>query len=782
MWTLIWALSWLGGIGLGHVLGVGGVWEWTAAALALALPAPLLWRKPPVGHALLALALLAGGGARYTAAQPLLDESHIAYYNDTSQILTLTGIVSGEPDIRNTQVNLKIAVESIQWAGYSQPVRGQILVQTPRYPVYEYGSRVVLRGTLNTPPSNPEFSYRDYLARQEVFSLMARPQIQLVGERQGSPFYHLIYDAKARGQQTIRHLLPDPEAGLASGILLGIAHATPPDLDEDFRTTGISHIVVISGFNIAIVAALFLRLGEPLFGPRGAAVFATAGIGIYTILVGAEPSVVRAAIMGTVYVMAQSLLGRPNWAIGSLFFAAVGMTLYRPAILWDVGFQLSFAATLSLMLYANPLANHVRGWLSRRVAQRETQSILSVLNDAVLVTMAAQVLTLPLTMYYFQRLSLISLVANGFILPAQPGVMIWGGLAVILGSVWLPLGMPFGWIAYALLWYTIRMARLFARVPYAIVDFPFPLWALLLVYALIGAWTWYAHVDAEKQAAVRVWWRRTGGRLALSGSLLASLLLWQGQAHTADGHLHLVFFDAGRGEAIFIQTPTGRQLLMDGGYYPTVTQDKVGQRLPFWDRELDVVLVSDPSADYVAGLPPLLGRYHAGQLWLGNGGVGQSAEWQALLATAEANGIPIHTPQAGEVIEVEDGVRLEILHTAEGESLVVWLTYGEFSALLMGGATQAAEEALLASGRPLHPVVLKVGQMGDRRGSSERFLAAVRPSMAVVMNEPLSRWGYPHEEVVERITAVQAPLLRTDQLGTITVRTDGQQMWWTAQR
>ncbi|MDA0243557.1 MAG: ComEC/Rec2 family competence protein [Chloroflexi bacterium] len=782
MWTLIWAIGWLVGVWLGQALGVGGVWEWVGTAALLVLPAPLLWKRPPLGHILLALALVAAGGARYLAAQPTLDESHIAFYNDSGQPLILTGMVAGEPDIRDTQVNLRVEVESVKLAGRSQPVSGLILVQTPRYPVIEYGTQVVLRGQLNTPPSNPEFSYRDYLARQEVYSLMARPNIQIAAERGGSPIYHLIYDAKARGQATIRRLMPDPEAGLLSGILLGIAHATPPDLDEDFRTTGISHIVVISGFNIAIVAALFLRLGEPLLGAKGAAVFATAGIALYTILVGAEASVVRAAIMGGVYVIAHSWLGRSNWAVGSLFFAGVVMTLHRPAALWDVGFQLSFAATLSLMLYATPLTEAVRGWLMRRVARRETGQILGVLNDAVLVTMAAQVLTLPLTMYYFQRLSVISLVANGFILPAQPGVMIWGGLATIFGSLWTPLGVPFGWVAYALLWYTIRMARLFARVPYAIVDLPFPLWALLLTYALIGLWTAYGQLDAEKKAAVRVWWRRTGQRFALGGTVLAALLGWQGQAGTADGHLHLHFFDAGRGEAVFIQTPTGRQILLDGGYYPTVIQDKVGQQMPFWDRELDVVLVSSPSADYAAGLPGLLGRYEVGQLWLGNGGVGDSAEWQALLLAAEAQNVPIHTAQTGEVIEVGDGVRLEILHTAEEESLVVYLTYGDFSALLMGAATETAERAILAHGLPRQTVVLKAGHMGDKEASTAEFLATVRPHIVVVANEPLGRLGYPHAEVLERVAAVGSPLLRTDQLGTLSLRTDGEQMWWTAQK
>jgi competence protein ComEC len=289
-------------------------------------------------------------------------------------------------------------------------------------------------------------------------------------------------------------------------------------------------------------------------------------------------------------------------------------------------------------------------------------------------------------------------------------------------------------------------------------------------------------LDVEKKAAVRVWWRRTGQRFAFGGTVLAALLGWQGQAGTADGHLHVHFFDAGRGEAVFIQTPTGRQILLDGGYFPTVIQDKVGRRMPFWDRELDVVLVSSPAADYAAGLPGLLGRYEVGQLWLGNGGVGDSAEWQALLLAAEAKNIPIHTPQTGEVIEVGDGVRLEILHTAEAESLVVYLTYGDFSALLMGAAMETAEKAILANGLPPQTVVLKAGHMGDKRASTADFLAAVRPHIVVVANEPLGRLGYPHAEVLERVAAVGSPLLRTDQLGTLSLRTDGVQMWWTAQK
>jgi competence protein ComEC len=193
------------------------------------------------------LTTLCLAGARYTAVLPLINENHIAYYNDQPAV-TLTGLVIDEPDVRDQWVYLRVEAEEIQPAvGPARPVTGLIQVQTGCFPVIPYGARVELNGRLATPDSGDSFDYRAYLARQGIHSMMRRPQLTVTAEGQGNPFYRAIYALKNRAQAAIGRLLPNPEAALLTGILLGNDNGLPPDLLEDFRTTGMSHIIAISG-------------------------------------------------------------------------------------------------------------------------------------------------------------------------------------------------------------------------------------------------------------------------------------------------------------------------------------------------------------------------------------------------------------------------------------------------------------------------------------------------------------------------------------------------------
>ena len=514
------------------------------------------------------------------------------------------------------------------------------------------------------------------------------------------------------------------------------------------------------------------------------------GIILYTIMVGADASVVRAAIMGSLYVIGQRLLGRPNASLGSLFLAAFVMTAVNPHALWDVGFQLSFAATLSLMLYADPITNWARTRLNRLFERPITEQLLGLLSEAVLITIAAQILTLPLLMYYFQELSLISLVANAFILPAQSGVMLWGGLATLFGMVIPAVGQLFGWIAYLFLWYTIEVARMFARVPYAKVPLTFSFTTLLVTYAVTAALTWYSQQEIERRIDIRRFVRQQLPQHALLGvAAVAALLSWQWYVTQPDGLLHVAFLDVGQGDAIFIQTPSGRQILIDGGHYPTVLNDQLGRQMPFWDREIDIVIATHADADHISGLPGVFERYQVNQLIVGSLDEKRTAAYAELFTLADDDQTERHEARAGEIITIEEGLQLEILHPGavlsedrNDNSVSVRLVYGNFSVLLTGDAEEAAESHMVASGLPLRSLVFKAGHHGANNASTMRFLEAVRPQIVIISAGADNRFGHPHPDVLARSAAIGATVLRTDELGTITVQTDGQTMWWTADR
>ncbi|MCA9982198.1 MAG: MBL fold metallo-hydrolase, partial [Anaerolineales bacterium] len=212
-------------------------------------------------------------------------------------------------------------------------------------------------------------------------------------------------------------------------------------------------------------------------------------------------------------------------------------------------------------------------------------------------------------------------------------------------------------------------------------------------------------------------------------------------------------------------------------------------QMPFWDRSLDIVVATHADADHVSGLPPLLARYEVGELWVAET-ESDSAVYQAVLDTAVERNIPVYRPQAGETLLIEDGVRLEILHPAPNpasddrndNSVSFRLVYDNFSLLLTGDAEEAGEREMLESGQPVQALVFKAGHHGAKNASNDFFLAAVQPQVVVVSAGAENRFGHPHPEMLERATAVGATVLRTDELGTITLETDGQHIWWWAEK
>jgi competence protein ComEC len=262
MTLITFSIAWLLGIWLGSLQAWPAA-SWLAGAALSACGLLLARRWPRARPVLLVLMGLGLGAVRYATAVPLIDAAHIASYNDGESII-LTGLVVDEPDVRDRFVNVRVAVASVAVAGGGETaVTGLVLIRAPRFPVIAYGSRIQASGVLETPPDDPGFSYKAYLARQGIHSLMGRPFVAVLATGQGNPVYQAIFALKGRAQAIIARLIPEPEAALLTGILLGNDNGLPPALAEAFRLTGMTHIIAISGFNISLLIALMVSAGQP---------------------------------------------------------------------------------------------------------------------------------------------------------------------------------------------------------------------------------------------------------------------------------------------------------------------------------------------------------------------------------------------------------------------------------------------------------------------------------------------------------------------------------------
>lgn len=777
----IWvAIAWVVGVWLAKQADVPPV-VWLAG-FAAALAAAILTRRTRAGLPLLAAAFLLLGAWRYAASLPRIDDAHVAWYNGRGEV-TLVGVVHAEPEPRGTHWRARVAARAITHAYGYAPVRGLVLATLPAYSVVHEGDVVRLRGTLTEPPVWEDFSYRDYLAREGIFSLMSMPSVEVLERPARRGLRQLLGALRARGEAVIAALIPNPEAALLTGILLGREGGISADVMNAFRTTSTAHIIAISGFNITVIAGALLKMLTRSLGRRWAVAMTIPAVALYAVFVGADPPVVRAAIMGGIGLVAL-LLGRRSDALNALAVSALLMTAIRPQAIWDVGFQLSFAATLGMILYAAPLHRRVGAFLSARIPAAWGKVVVGWFGDALAATLAAQVLTLPLTVAYFHNLSPISIVANLFIVPAQPQVMTWGGVALLLGLVWIPLGMPLAWTTWLFLAYTIRVAEALARLPGASLEVarvPWP--AVVAYYAAVAGLTfgsghvqrWLAPAAHRWARAVRRW--RWQGALAV-----AAALVWVAGLQMPDGRLHVHFIHVGEGDAVLIRMPRGSAVLIDGGSDPARLLSEVGRRLPFWQRSLALVFLTHPHADHAGGLIGVPERYRVGAFV--DARPGKTPEYKACVAAAQARGIPHIQAVPGQRFVVDDKVVLEVLYPSpttpcrsENEcSMVIRLALGHASFLFMGDLEDEGQVLLMNERDVPQALVLKVPHHGGEKALYPPFLAAVAPRVAVIQGGPRAA-ADPHPATLARLEATGATVWQTRRKGSLEIVTDGQRYW-----
>jgi len=781
------ACAWLLGIYVGSLIHLPA-WNMGVAIGICLVAFSVLQRTPHAQHprsraiAMVSLCLLVLflGLWRYELARPILVPGPLAAYNDGEKV-TLQGIVVHEPVARDRSTNLQVSVSRLKSDGNWESVHGQVLVQVPSYATHHYGDELELYGKLQTPQDTEGFSYPTYLARKGIHSLLPYPRVTLLARNRGNPLLALLYALKRRTQSVIAAILPEPEAALLTGILLGSDEGIPRSLMDKFRATGTAHIIAISGFNIALISAALLRVFSRLL-PRYTALVVSIGvIACYAILVGAEPPVVRAAIMGSLAALAL-IVGRQSHALTSLFAAAWWMTAWQPFLLWDVSFQLSFAASLGLIVYAGKLQQGAENVLCRLVSMEIARRAVQLLQDTLFTTGAAMITTLPLLVYHFQQFSPLSFFANLLILPVQPAIVYLGSTAAMAGFILLPLGKWLGWVAWLFLTYTIRTVEIVAQWIHTSGIMRVPPQVPLAYYAFLFLITWQPtrgilSPKAAIQRLLHSGMMRTTGTVALA---VVVILVWVAVANLPDGKLHVAFLDVGQGDAILVRTPAGNRLLIDGGPSPALLLSALGRRLPFWDRRIDLVLLSHPHEDHLLGLLSVVERYQVRQVLMSDVACQSPlcAQWQQRL---EEKGIPVLTVAHPMQVDMGDGLTMEVLpsitedaNSLDSASLVAHLTWRETSLLFAGDLEAEGLLALRDAGWSLSSNVLKVSHHGSNQAVNEALLAAVDPEIAVISVGAGNRFGHPATATLSCLEEAGVQVLRTDQVGTVDVVSDGQ--------
>ena len=676
-------------------------------------------------------------------------------------------------------------------------------VTAPRYPPVRAGDRVEVRGALRAPPDGP---YGAYLARTGVAATLATRSLRQLAAAADAD--QLVQGIRADAGDALERALPEPAAGLAAGILIGLRERVDRELAADFTTTGLSHVVAISGWNIALVAGLVAAL-LVTWPRRRRAIATVAAIALYTVLAGASPSVLRAAVMAGVVLLARET-GRPGTAARALAWAVVLLLVVGPATVADAGFQLSAAATAGLLAWGTPLAARLRARLPR---------LPGFIVEGLAVSLAAQAATLPIVLLSFGRLAPLSPILNLLVVPLVPLAMATGTLALVgglLAGAGAPalvatlLGLP-GALIIGLM---VMLVQTAADLPFAGVTLPPPTGAALggLAAAMLlvagarrrisglfgprrprsprsrprqGPGT-ASHPVARPNRPDRSPLRSDRAVRALA-TVLALVVATAVVAAAArpDGRVHVVALDVGQGDAILVETPGGGRLLVDGGPDPDRLLVALDARIPPWDRRIDLVVVTHPHEDHVGGLALLVERYRVGRL-LEPGMTGPGPAYAALETALARRGLRSGRLSTGDQFALDD-VSFRVLwpdrtavppappDTGTGinnVSIVLFGTFGAQRFLLTGDAEEGIDPLLVARGLP-HVDLLKVAHHGSRTATTDELLSAISPAVALISVGAKNTFGHPAPATLARLAAHGVATYRTDLDGTLDVALDG---------
>jgi len=443
----------------------------------------LFFKKKPILAFGLCLIFLSFGILRYQTVLRNFETQEIKDFINFSEQTEFVGEIIKEPDIRQDNINLLINIEKIIINKIDISMSGRILVTANRYPEYQYGDKLNINGVLKEPHVFEDFNYKNYLRKDNISAVIYYPDISTIEDSSLSfSFYKKILNFKDKLRKVIGQNLSPPQNSILSAVILGDKKNISNEWKEKLNRTGVRHITAVSGMHIIILTSILMTFLINIGFSRSRAFYFTIGfIFLYVMMIGFPSSAVRAGLMAYFFLLAQKI-GRISQGQRVIIFAAVIMLFQNPFLLKDdVGFQLSFLAVLGIS-YALPI---FQNWL-KFIPENKYFGI----KDILCMTFSAQIFTLPILIYNFGYISLISPLANILIIPILPFIMVSGFIFSFMGIFWQFLGWIFSFPAWFLLTYVIKIIDLLYKVPFISLELKIPWFYFVLFYSLLACFIW----------------------------------------------------------------------------------------------------------------------------------------------------------------------------------------------------------------------------------------------------------------------------------------------------
>ncbi len=775
--------------------------------------APAFWRGMLLAALLLCAAML--GAARSAAADPANDPhalTHVVAFGATTHVRAQ---VATEPDLRSGYRLLTLDTQAVSLDGGKtwQSATGRIEADwygADDWFAPDYGDTLELTGALAASGS---------ASSPDVIARLDKAHGIITARDGGNPVFTWLFNVRVALAQALQHTLPEPEAGLLIGILLGLKTLSLRARLPLFTATGTIHLVVPAGLKVSLLATLASDALRPLGRwPRVAG--SILAVGAYAALGGSGPPAVRAAIMGTLLVLAPAL-GRGYNVFTSLALAVLVMTTIEPLLLYDAGFQLTALATLGLPLFVPP----IQARLTSLVRGLRIVPLPELVAELLAVTLAAQLATLPVLALTFHQISFVAPLANLLTVPLLAILLVLGGALALfaLASASVPalgvVALALSWIVWPLLAYVDGVIALCAALPLAALTVgdlsPLFAWAYyaglagtLSIRSRLRSWlqaiTHMAMPQPAPASAHAATVHHQLGRRVTFALLIVALLGGLGASAPAlaeGSSAHLEFLDVGEGgEAALLRLPSGATALINGGPDGPTLESALATRLPFWQRSLDLAVLTDMRSGDSAGLEDVVGHYSLAYA-VDAGMLHPTQQYLAWLDALQRAGDQHARIRAGNSLRLDASSALDVLappqqlyppnegDTTASNDLILRLTTPGLRALFLGSADAYALDALAGSGQTLDADVVELalvpGASIDLSGPMGEVLLAAHPRLVVVCDAPItpgsktestalaSAQGLDDTQVA---TALGALIYRTSAAGTISL-SGGPQGW-----
>ena len=728
-----------------------------------------------------------------TLSNPSLNDSLL-----TRQVTVVGRIVEAPSTVEN-KTRFLLQMESIEAPSIMLAEQVNVLVTVTRQKKdtiaipFIYGSKVRLTAQLDRPSEerNPgEFNSRAYYEAQGIGLVMrvrgyrnvSVVDLTPAGGVFNSVMSHVVLPVRFYILSLIDKTIGGEEGELLKGIFIGERGGIPFATRTAFTNSGIAHILAVSGSNVVVVFAFFTALIGLMRVPRNVNIILTSFVLLfYMILTGSQPPIVRATVM-TLIILFGKILGEKSNALNSLGVAALLILAYDARQLFDVGFQLSFLAVLSIV-YLYPIVN---AQISKIQVDNSANKAAVFLLRVAAVSLVATLGTLPLTAFYFGKVSVVGLLTNGIILPIVGASVMLGFVSSLFGWMSFFVADAFAAVNGLLLTLSLAVAKLSGGLSWAYVEtLQFKPVHAIPYFAALGV-LFHLHIGSVARKMI----------IAFLVSLNILLFVPTSSSEKShEGLLRASFIDVGQGDAALVEFPDGKTMLIDAG--PKSGDYDSGERIivPFLKRRgierLDYLIASHPHADHIGGFASVFKGLDVNTV-LESGQPARDPIYLEYTKALHLENCRVDTARSGQPAIQIGGANLYVLYPTPSNidadtsqsnpninntSVVVKLCYGATSILFMGDAEREAEEEIVESyGDFLQSTLLKTGHHGSITSSSQEFLHAVNPKIAIISVGLHNKFNHPSEEVVERLRAMNAEPLRTDEEGAIIFESDGKKM------